>query len=132
YTLKSLDRPAISWLEKKSAPEQSSASRAQDKQGATTNGSNSQRLARRVSAANQTGEAAMLCPCTTGVNEQAEPVFNAVCPSAVARQSYSAGRYSTTSRSNPDIALNFIGELIRRILRTPRSRRICEPAPTVL
>ncbi len=44
----------------------------------------------------------------------------------------SAGRYSTTSRSNPDIALNFIGELIRRILRTPRSRRICEPAPTVL
>ncbi len=44
----------------------------------------------------------------------------------------SAGRYSTTSRSNPDIALNFIGELIRRILRTPRSRSICEPAPTVL
>ncbi len=68
----------------------------------------------------------------TEVNEQASPVFNAVCPSAVARHPYSAGRYSTTSRSKPDIALNFIGALIRRILRTPRSRRICEPAPTVL
>ncbi len=45
---------------------------------------------------------------------------------------YSAGRYSTTSRSKPDIALKRIGALSRRILRTPRSRRICEPAPTVL
>src|SRR5690554_878370 len=69
--------------------------------------------------------------CLPAASSGNRPIQN---PSNAPRhQNQSCGcRYSITSRSKPEMALKRIGLLNSRILRTPRSRKICDPAPTVL